>query len=289
VSNPTRPLMPPTFELKPLPVEEWPNIDHIQTEDGAPVDSVFSEKQMRLLTESLYASWKPPKPYVAFANVGLFYGVDISPIVPDVLLSINVRLPESVFPKLNRSYFVWKYGKPPEVVIEIVSNKEGGEDTRKLEIYADVRVSNYVIYDPECHLSDQILRVFRLEGSQFVIDSDGPTLFPDVGLGLTIWKGEYEATDSDWLRWTDLDNQLIPTGAELANRESQRASQEFQRAEQESQRAEQESKRAEEANKRAEHESERAEKAEVWANDLVRENQRLHELIRQKGIDLEST
>jgi hypothetical protein len=69
------------------------------------VDSVFSEKQMRLLKEPLYASWKPSKPFVAFANVGLLYGVNILPIVPDVLPSINVRLPESAFPKLNRSYF----------------------------------------------------------------------------------------------------------------------------------------------------------------------------------------
>jgi Uma2 family endonuclease len=267
VSDTARPLMPPAFELKPLPIEEWPNIGHIQTEDGAPVDSVYSEKQMRLLTESLYASWKPPKPFVAFANVGLFYGVDISPIVPDVLLSINVRLPENVFPKLNRSYFVWKYGKPPEVVIEIVSNKEGGEDTRKLELYADVRVSNYVIYDPESHLSDQTLRVFRLNGNHLVEDSNAPILFPGVGLGLTIWKGQYEATDSDWLRWTDLDGYLIPTGAERADQESRRADQESRRAAQES--------------RRAEH-------AEFRANDLARENQRLYEALRLKGIDPES-
>jgi Uma2 family endonuclease len=271
MSEPTRPLMPPTFELKPLPPEDWPNIDHIQTEDGAPVDGVFSEKQMRLLTETLHASWKPEKPFVAFANVGLFYGVDIPPIVPDVLLSINVRLPESVFPKLNRSYFVWKYGKPPEVVIEIVSNKEGGEDTRKLEIYADVRVSNYVIYDPEHHLSNQSLRVFRLNGSVYAEDESPTIVFPVVGLGLTVWKGEYEGADSDWLRWTDLDGRLIPTGAERADRAAKDAEKQTARAQHEAARAQQEAARAEEATRRA--------------DELARENQRLYELMREKGID----
>ena len=34
--------------------------------------------------------------------------------------------------------FVWEFDKPPEVVIEIVANHEGGEDTRKLDIYAKI-------------------------------------------------------------------------------------------------------------------------------------------------------
>ena len=89
--------------LKPLLPEDWPSLDHIETEDGMPVDNVLSEKQMRLLTEPLYSSWKPDFPFVAFANVGLFYGVDLPPLVPDVLRSINVRLPENLRPKINRS------------------------------------------------------------------------------------------------------------------------------------------------------------------------------------------
>lgn len=118
----------PVNNIKPLPPEDWPCIDHIKTEDDEPVDGIFIEKQSRLLTGTLFDSWKPECSFVAVANVGLIYGIDIPPIVPNVLLSVNVRMPENLFPKLHRSYFVWKYGKPPEVAIEIVSNKEGGED-----------------------------------------------------------------------------------------------------------------------------------------------------------------
>jgi Uma2 family endonuclease len=236
--------------LKPLPPEDWPNIDHIKTEDDAPVDGVFSEKQMRLLTGTLYDSWKTDMPFVALANVGLFYGVDIPPVVPDVLLSVNVRMPENLFPKLHRSYFVWKYGKPPEVAIEIVSNKEGGEDTRKLEIYADVRVSNYVIYDPEEFLSEIPLRLFRLNGSKLVEDKTRPILFHELGLGLTLWNGRFEETDSSWLRWTDSRGELISTGGERAEEQMQRAEEEKQRA------------------------------------DLLQhETQRLYQLLKENGID----
>jgi Uma2 family endonuclease len=255
--EPPTPYVPGYYVPKPLPPEDWPSIDHIITEDGAPVDGVFSEKQMRLLTHPLYASWKTDKTFVAFANIGLFYGVDIQPIVPDVLLSVNVRLPESVFPKINRSYFVWKYGKPPEVVIEIVSNREGGEDTSKLEIYTDVRVSNYVIYDPEGHLSDNPLRLFRLQQDQLVEDLNQPFTFPNLDLGLKIWNGAFELTDSAWLRWTDTQGNLILTGEEVANMERLRAD-ELGAA---------------------------AAKERGRANELLREQQRLYELCRKHGID----
>lgn len=230
--------------------EDWPNIDHIQTEDGAPVDGVFSEKQMRLLTGTLYDSWKTDKSFVALANVGLFYGIDLPPVVPDVLLSINVRLPENLFPKLHRSYFVWKYGKPPEVAIEIVSNKEGGELSRRVDLYGDVRVANYVIYDPEERLSNQPLRLYRLQGSKMVEDDRRPILFPEFGLGLELWHGRFEETDSPWLRWTDSNGKTIPTGGERAEQEKNRADEEKQRAEL-----------------------------------LLRETERLYQLLKDKGID----
>ena len=41
-------IVPP--ELQPGP-EDIPNLDALIIEDGAPVDSILSEKQMRLLTE----------------------------------------------------------------------------------------------------------------------------------------------------------------------------------------------------------------------------------------------
>ncbi len=250
--------------LKPLAPEDWPQIDHIVTEDGAPADNVFSEKQMRLLTEPLYASWKPGRPFVAFANVGLFYGIDLPPLVPDMLLSIDVRLPENLFPKLNRSYFVWKYGKPPEVAIEVVSNRQGGEDTSKIDRYAAARVSNYVIYDPEHHLSPDDVRLFRLQGSKLVTDTSGDWTFPDLGLGVAMWQGRYEDTDATWLRWVDTRGQRIATGAEQAIAANQVAEQQTSFAEAASQRAEAEAQRA---------------------NETIQRNERLRQYLLDQGID----
>ena len=129
-----------------LPPELHPVVDHLVTEDDRPVDNVFSEKQQRLLTESLHSSWSGPggeRPFVAMANVGLFYIVRLPAVVPDVLLSLNVELPTDVWPKNPRSYFIWEYGKAPDVVIEVVSNREGGEDSNKLTTYAQIGVRCY--------------------------------------------------------------------------------------------------------------------------------------------------
>lgn len=221
-----------------LASEDWPSIGHIETENDEPVDNVFREKQMRLLTEPLYSSWKPGRPFIAMANVGLFYGVDLPPLVPDALLSVDVRLPEDLTPKMNRSYMIWKYGRPPDVVIEIVSNKRGGEDSRKLTGYASARVGSYFIFDPEHHLSKQTMRSYRLRQTELVLDKSGDRLrVPSLGLELTLWSGRYEETDSQWLRWATAEGELIPTGIEQAGVEAKKAKDEAKRADVEAKRA----------------------------------------------------
>jgi Uma2 family endonuclease len=207
-----------------LPEEFQPDVEHLVTEDGAPVDGQFSEKQMRLLTEPLYSSWVRPegRPFVAMANVGLFYQDDLPPLVPDAMLSLDVSTPMDLSLKKNRSYFIWRYGKPPDVVVEVVSNREGGEDTDRLAKYAAISVRYYAIYDPDRMLGAETLRVWARDavGLQRVKD---PVWFPAVGLGMRLWEGRYEDFDATWLRWVDADGALIPTGCERADAERQRA------------------------------------------------------------------
>lgn len=66
--------------------------------------------------------------------------------------------------KRNRSYFIWDVGKQPDVVIEIVSDDEGGEDTTKMARYARLEIPYYAIYDPQHELSDEVLRFYVLRG-----------------------------------------------------------------------------------------------------------------------------
>ena len=117
------------------PVDITAAVNALVTEDDEPVDNIFSEKQQRLLTEPLYSSWTPPpeedqpdhpRPFWAAANVGIFPSLHQPPLVPDVFVSLDVSVPDNMFEQSHRSYFFWEFGKAPEVVIEIVSNRKGG-------------------------------------------------------------------------------------------------------------------------------------------------------------------
>jgi Uma2 family endonuclease len=217
------------------------------------VDNLFAGRQQKLLTEPLDSSWPGPGTGVSFlaiANVGLYFGIKQPPLVPDILLSVNVTIPANIWAKSGRSYFVWEYGKAPDVAIEIVSDTRGGEDSYKMQQYARGGVTYYVIWDPAHYLNEEALRIFVLRDGAYV-RLEQPWL-QAVGLGLTIWHGQYAGIEADWLRWCDQNGQVIPTGKERAEHERQAKEQATQRAEQERQRAEQERQAKEEAIRRAE-------------------------------------
>jgi Uma2 family endonuclease len=213
-----------------LPVYE-PDISHLITEDDTPVDNILSEKQQRLLTEPLYSSWEGPgadRSFVALANVGVFYLARNPAIVPDVLFSADVEMPTDFSRKENRSYFLWEFGKPPDIAIEIVSNKDGGEDGEKKQKYARIKVEYYVIYDPLRLLMPAVLTVYHLRG--FAYERVESAAFPAFNLSLVLWQGQFEDSEGEWLRWADARGNLILTGKELAKVERQRAEHERQRA-----------------------------------------------------------
>lgn len=216
-----------------------PDVSHLVTEDDTPVDNLLSERQMALLRETLYTSWDGPgdeRPFVAMGNVAIYVTNFTPPLVPDLLLSLDVTLPEKPMLKEHRCYYFWLYGKPPEVVIEIVSNHKGGELGNKLLDYARMGVSYYVVYDPDAYLGKQPLRVFARQGVHFLETEERALV--GVGLGLAIWRGVYDGIETDWLRWVDRTGVLLATGAEAKQAERQRADQAQLQAEQERQRAE---------------------------------------------------
>lgn len=234
------------------------DISHLVIEDDTPVDNFQSEVQQRLLVEPLYSAQALPVPFLAAANVGLFYKLKGDPIVPDVMLSLGVQRPDDFSQRRNRSYFVWEFGKVPEVCIEIVSNPEGdelklsqksqqrGKTASKRDIYAQIGVRYYGVFDPLRQIQDPdqmdgaLLRVWSIVASGYseitpkagIVSPEEMVWLDAVGLGLRLWEGPFEdAVPRLWLRWCDREGQVIPTGAEGQTAERQRAEQERQRAE----------------------------------------------------------
>ena len=202
-----------------------PDLTNVITEDDEPVDNIFSEKQQRLLTATLYTSWRKvlgsDTDFVAMANVGLFYNVNEPAVVPDVMVSLDVQLPEELWEKKHRSYFMWEYGKPPEIVIEIVSNRKGRELASKKAVYARLGIGYYVVFDPYKQLNNKLLHIFERHVSGYV--GRRKSWLPVLGLGLELWEGVYEGHEAVWLRWVDEEGNLLLTGEEAAEQERQRA------------------------------------------------------------------
>jgi Uma2 family endonuclease len=216
--------------MNPQLLEEivTPDYTTIVTEDDTPVDSFQSEKQQRLLVEPLYSSWQPGIPFIAAANVGLFFALKQDPIVPDALLSLGAEIPADWSLKQNRSYFTWEIGKFPEVVIEIVSNRKGDELGDKKMNYARMGIAYYAVFDPlkqlqgTNELNNSLLKIWVLNAKTYV-ELSAPCWLESVGLGLTLWEGVFEGRQDLWLRWCDRTGQVIPTGAERAEQAESKA------------------------------------------------------------------
>ncbi|NES22824.1 MAG: Uma2 family endonuclease [Symploca sp. SIO3E6] len=255
------------------------DISHLVIEDDTPVDNFQSEEQQRLLVEPLYSSQALPRPFLAAANVGLFYELKGDPIVPDIMLSLGVQRAADYSQRQNRSYFVWEFGKVPEVCIEIVSNQEGdelllskqsqrkGKIRTKLDTYAQIKIPYYVVFDPLQQIQGKegmngaLLRVWTISPVGYteltlnrqIINAGESVWLEGVGLGVMLWEGEFEEDVSRlWLRWCDQEGKPIPTGAEGREIERQRADTQQQQAQIERQRAEMERQQAEMERQRAE-------------------------------------
>ncbi|TAF30716.1 MAG: Uma2 family endonuclease [Oscillatoriales cyanobacterium] len=190
-----------------LDPSQLPDISNLVLEDDTPLDSFINEKQQRLLTTVLYSGGDTgiTVPFIAAANV------------------MNITGAEDWWERQVRSYLFWEFGKPPEIAIEIVSPTPGNELGSNLIDYARMRIPYYVVYDPLRELRGSTLRVFELQNQSYGPKTDA--WFPEVGLGLTLWEGEFEKVTGTWLRWCYPSGAPIPTGGELAAQKNAQLSQ----------------------------------------------------------------
>jgi hypothetical protein len=234
-------------------LDDEPEIDYdaLVTEDGKPVDNLYVEKLYRLLTRPLYASWPGPgvgRTFLVMVDVGWFYQAKTPAVAPDCLLSLDVTCPKDLHVKQGHSYYQWLMGKQPDVVIECVSDRTGGEETHKKKLYARLGVPHYAVFDPDHRLSVDTLRTYELVAGTYRLGDAGP--WANVGLGLCLWQGTFEGVEETWLRWCDANGTIIPTGEERAAQLAEQARQATEQARQAEMRTAAAVEQAREANER---------------------------------------
>jgi hypothetical protein len=168
-------------------------------------------------------------------NLGVHYDPDQSAIGPDAFLSLGVpRFRDNG--QLRLSYVVWSENNVmPLWALEIVSKKPGKEYGEKMEIYQEMGVLYYVIFNPDYWRRDkhEPFEVYRLEQGRYVRQLSNPVWMPEIGLGIGMELGRYEGGEQrQWLYWYDEQGYRLPEPEQVLERERQRSEQERQRAEQ---------------------------------------------------------
>jgi Uma2 family endonuclease len=241
---------PPSVTWEALPA------DFVLPDD--PVENIQQPLLAAALTDALGAAGRIQPAMLIVSNFGL---------VANVNKKIVVKAPDWLYvPQVNpvaqdiirRSYTPHREGVPVAIVMEFLSDEDGGELSvrstppyGKLYFYEQIlQVPTYVTYDPY----ESTLEVRCLQEGRYRLqlpDDQGRIYIPELNLWLGLWSGERLNHTIDWLRWWDAAGNLLLWSAEQAEQERQRAEQEHQRAEQEHQRAEQEHQRAEQERQRA--------------------------------------
>jgi hypothetical protein len=209
-----------------------------------------------------------------------------------MFLSFDVVAPTEWFEKKNRCYFVWLFEKAPEIVVEVVSNKVGGENEGKMEIYARMGVLYYVLIDPYLYLYKQRLNVFRLEGKTYQAFETDNLYMPEIDLGIKIWQGLFEKHEAPWARWCSKEGNVLKTGAErtfelsaqnseLSNQNSELSNQNSELSNQNSELSNQNSELSNQNSELSNQNSELAEQLAKEQLEKAQEQQRVEKLMAQ--------
>ena len=260
----------------------FPDHTQLPESDGTFVKNFEEHPQTSLLTDSIgpvLQHLHPDGNYAIGQDCGIYWRETDPPEqgaeAPDWFYVPNV--PPRLAGQVRRSYVFWREYTPPLIALELASGDGSVERDRtplavvkegkvqrpgKFWVYEKIiRIPYYGIYEivsgnlDVYHLHDFSYQ--RLEPNE-----RGHYPIPLLGVELGVWQGAYQnygqGQDQKWLRWWDLQGNLLLTGREQAELEKYQAEQEKQRAEQEKQRAEQEKQRAEQEKQRAEQAEQRA-------------------------------
>ncbi|WP_041596537.1 Uma2 family endonuclease [Halothece sp. PCC 7418] len=253
-------------------LQNLPTAKDLPDSDDTPVDNELQNYIPNLLKSILAMIWSDRFDWYFGVDMGIYYDPDKSAIVPDGFLSVGV--PRIIDENLRLSYVLWEEKRVPILVLEVVSQTRRGEYTAKKELYQNLGIQYYVIYNPQRKRKPR-LEVYSLENEQYVLlGNESPIWLEEIGLGIGKEVGTYEQITREWLYWYDENGERFLTPEERSRQAESKA----QQAESKAQQAESKAQQAETKAQQAESKAQQAEtKAERYARRL-----------RELGIDPDS-
>src|SRR5262249_40170537 len=138
-----------------------PEIYYPETDEEPMGETDFHLLALVLLREGLLDWFAPHADVAVLANMFWYYveGDPRQNKSPDVMVVKGVAR------HMRRVFKSWEEGADPCTVFEIVSNRTWQEDVGpKRQAYAQLRVPEYFLFDPEAAYIDPVLQGYRLRG-----------------------------------------------------------------------------------------------------------------------------
>ncbi|HLO88942.1 MAG TPA: Uma2 family endonuclease, partial [Nostocaceae cyanobacterium] len=196
--------------------------------------------QSILLTESIKDQLQkihPDGQYAIGQDCGIYWRLADPPEkgaeAPDWFYVPNV--PPMLNGQFRRSYVLWQEYVAPLIVLEFVSG-DGTEErdttplTGKFWVYEQaIRVPFYGIYE----VQKASVEVYHLvDGHYELVPANKRGHYPILPLGveLGIWQGQYQNMQAPWLRWWDLQGNLLLSSDEKAQQLASELEQQKQKA-----------------------------------------------------------
>ncbi len=210
----------------PITSSPLPDHTHLPESDGTFVKNFQEHPQSILLTESVWPVLQQLHPDAQFCigqGCGVYWCLTEPPergaVAPDWFYVPNV--PPMLNGQVRRSYILWQEHIAPLTVLEFASGN-GSEErdktpwTGKFWIYEQViRPAFYGIYE----VSKASIEVYHLIENQYQelpANDQGHYSIAPMGVELGIWQGRYQNMEFPWLRWWNLQGDLLLTGEERA-------------------------------------------------------------------------
>lgn len=215
----------------------FPDRTQLLEEDGTFVKNFQEHPQSIILTDSigpLLQKLHPDGQYAIGQDCGIYWR-ETEPLekgaeAPDWFYVPNV--PPMLDGQIRRSYVLWREFLAPTIALEFASGdgseerdttplsySEVGEVQRpgKFWVYERImRIPYYGIYE----IRSGRLEVYNLINGfyqQLVPNDRGRYAIAPIDLELGLWQGSYQNQTMLWLRWWDIEGNLLLTGAERAS------------------------------------------------------------------------
>ncbi|NWF60565.1 MAG: Uma2 family endonuclease [Fischerella sp.] len=204
-----------------------PSSEELPDSDDTPVDNELQDLIPSLLKAILALLWSDRWDWFFGVDMGIYYDPNQPAIVPDGFLSLGVQ--RFIDEDLRLSYVLWEEKKAPILVLEVLSQKHRGEYNTKKELYAELEILYYVIYNPRRRKKPP-LEVYRLVNGEYILQPGNPVWLSEIGLGIGRERGTYQGITREWLYWYDEKGQRLLTPEERIKEAEQRRLEAEQRA-----------------------------------------------------------